>query len=68
MTTLFLDGLDPAAVLGSMSGESRFLLLIDDGKRQPAGSQLEGLIALTDGVPVRIDGDESGATVYRFGE
>jgi hypothetical protein len=68
VTTLFLDGLDPAAVLGSMSGESRFLLLIDDGKRQPAGSQLEGLIALTDGVPVRIDGDESGATVYRFGE
>lgn len=60
--------LEPDDALSLVSGEERFMLLIEDGKRQPEGEELSKLVDLTTGQVVRIDGEGKDAEIYVFGE
>jgi len=50
-----------------LPGDTRFMVLIENGKRQPVGAELAELIALTEGSTF-IDGARRSATVYRFAD
>ena len=52
--------------VGNLPGEATFMVLIEDGKRQPTGEDLEGLLALTESSPVLVDGAGRDGLVYRF--
>lgn len=67
-TAPFRLNLEPDEALDRLTGEERFMLLIEDGKRQPAGDDLNGLIALTDSGPFLIDGERDSAEIYGFGD
>jgi hypothetical protein len=43
-------------------------VLIENGKRQPTGDELDVLLALTDGSPVVVSGERRSGTIYRFEE
>jgi hypothetical protein len=65
-TEVFDVGPGQEESLERLRGEARFMVLIEDGKRQPTGAELEGLIDLTSGSPVVIVTDRGGALVYTF--
>jgi hypothetical protein len=65
-TVLFRSGADPSDELSRVGGDSRFLLLIENGKRQPVGPELEALVALTVGGPMPVEGTRRDGVVYRF--
>jgi hypothetical protein len=56
----------PEEGVASLTGDARFLVLIENGKRQPSGSELLGYIALTDRTPVTVHGERRDGTVLRF--
>ncbi len=68
LTRLFTPGVDPIAAVELLTGDSRFMLLVEDGVRQPAGAELDGLLALTTGGPVPVDGARRDAVYYRFAD
>lgn len=60
-------GIDDAdAVIELLPGEVRFMILIEGGKRQPAGETLDGLVAETTGEEIAVDGDRVDAVVFEF--
>jgi hypothetical protein len=58
----------PEDSLDRLRGESRFMVLIENGKRQPQGEQLDGLVDLTTGTPILVRGERRDALVYRFAD
>jgi hypothetical protein len=42
------------------------MLLVEDGKRQPEGLELEDLISLTTGDPITVMGERESAMVFEF--
>jgi len=67
-TDIFRTNLEPADALARLPGEDKFLVLIENGKRQPTGEGLEILLALTDGSPVVVGSEGRSGTIYRFKE
>jgi hypothetical protein len=66
-TSVFVAGLDPELAVAALDGEERFMILIENGRRQPEGGDLAGLLEVTAGPPVVIEG-ALAAAVYRFAE
>jgi hypothetical protein len=58
--------LDPSDALARVSGVSRYMVLIEDGKRQPLDNDLDELVALTTGGAIEIHGERDSAEVYEF--
>ena len=58
--------LDPSDALARVSGESKYMVLIEDGKRQPQDNDLDELVALTTGDATEIHGERDSAEVYEF--
>jgi hypothetical protein len=56
-TQPFRTQLPPEEAVGRIEGEELFLLMVEDGKRQPAGQDLALLLDLTVGDPVVVDGE-----------
>ena len=56
-TQPFRTQLEPEEAVGRIEGEELFLLMVEDGKRQPAGQDLDLLLDLTVGDPVVVDGE-----------
>jgi hypothetical protein len=65
-THFFRPDLDPEEALSRVDGELRYLLVVEDGKNQPEGAELSGLIALTDGDPFVVIAEGETASIYRF--
>lgn len=67
-TDIFRDWLEPDAAVERLVGGSKFMVLIEDGKRQPDGKALDALVDLTEKGPVSIEGERDSAEVYLFEE
>jgi hypothetical protein len=65
-TTPFRTHLDGEEALSRVEGEELFMLLVEDGKRQPEGLELEDLISLTTGDPITVMGERESAMVFEF--
>lgn len=65
-TGRFRVGLDPAEAVEALEGDARWMMLIDNGKRQPTGSDLAGLVDEADSGPVVVDGEFRDALVFRM--
>lgn len=66
VTAPFRTELEPEEALDRFGGDERYLLLIENGKRQPTGSELDELIAATEGEPISIEGGHEPASIYEF--
>ena len=67
-TSRFRAELDASDAVRRLPGEAKFMILIEDGKRQPSGEDLDGLILETDGSPILVDGESRGGVVFTFSE
>lgn len=65
-THSFRTDLEPEEALNRMEGEEQFLLVVEDGKRQPTGDALAGFIDLTVGPPVVVEGGPFGVEIFDF--
>jgi hypothetical protein len=65
---IFLPDEEPRMMVENLSGDVRFLVLIEGGKSQPTGEALDELIALTDGSPVIVTGEKGVGSVFRFAD
>jgi hypothetical protein len=63
----FVAGEEPQTAVALLEGPRRFMVLVENGRRQPEGQDLAGLIALTEGAPVIIPG-ALDAYVYAFAD
>jgi hypothetical protein len=61
----FVEAETPQTSVALLEGPERFMVLLENGRRQPEGGDLAGLIALTEGTPVIIPG-AFDAYVYTF--
>jgi hypothetical protein len=67
-TDIFRPEIDEADAIDLLDGEARFMVLIENGRRQPTGDALAALLELTVGPPVVVEGPRREATVYTFAE
>ena len=65
-TQPFRTYLKPEEALARLEGDERYLVLIEDGKRQPQDNDLDELVALTTGDAIEIHGERDSAEVYEF--
>jgi hypothetical protein len=65
-TDIFRTGSDPDRALERLDGDQRFMVLIEDGKRQPVGEDLAALVAETVAGPIPVVGERDSAVVYEF--
>ncbi|MGA8039748.1 MAG: hypothetical protein WCA93_06525, partial [Acidimicrobiia bacterium] len=63
---VFRSDEEPEVAVGNLVGEMKFMILVEDGKRQPTGDDLAGLLSLTEPDPVVIDVEVTDSVVYRF--
>ncbi|MDP9143484.1 MAG: hypothetical protein M3N43_02105, partial [Actinomycetota bacterium] len=63
---IFETGKGPEEHLEQLRGEDRFMVLIENGKRQPIGPELQGFVDLTSGSPAVVVGTKRDAVVYTF--
>ena len=66
-TDVFRPHLEASEAVARLEGDSQFMVLIEDGKRQPTGDALLGLVDLTTGAPVDVIGRRDSAQVFEFG-
>lgn len=66
MTQRFEPSRVPADELGRLRGDTRFMILVEDGKRQPEDEDLRALVALTIGEVSVVTGEREMALVYEF--
>ncbi|MGH8916026.1 MAG: hypothetical protein ACRDZM_16130 [Acidimicrobiia bacterium] len=57
---------EPSRAVAEISGNARFLVLIEGGKSQPDAEYLDALVALSSGSPVVVTGVKRDGTVYAF--
>ena len=67
-TDIFRPEIDEADAIDLLDGETTFMVLIENGKRQPTGDALAALLELTVGPPVVVEGPRRQATVYTFAD
>lgn len=65
-TDRFRTSLEAEAAVERLQGDPRFMILIEDGKRQPSGADLDELVSLTRGGPLEVEGERDDAVVYEF--
>jgi hypothetical protein len=65
-TDIFRAELDAESSIARMDGGEKFMILVEDGKRQPTGDDLNALIARTESGPWVVAGERSSAEVYEF--
>jgi hypothetical protein len=65
-TASFRTQLEPEEALGRIDGDELFLLMVEDGKRQPVGPDLDGLLDLTVGDPVVVEGETLYVEIFDF--
>lgn len=65
-TDIFRPERDAETEIAGLGAEERFMILIEGGKRQPTGEDLDELIAETGSGPLVIAGERSSAEVYEF--
>jgi hypothetical protein len=66
-TNEFQPGLGPETAVESLEGEHRFMVVVEDARRQPEGPDLAAYLDLTSGEPVLIERDLDVA-VYAFAD
>jgi hypothetical protein len=62
----FETGPSPEQQLEGLAGEVRLMVLIENGKQQPIGPELDGFVDLTSGSPVVVQGTRRDGMVYSF--
>lgn len=62
----FRTHLEREEALSRVDGENRYLLIVEDGKNQPEGEDLDDLIALTTGEPIVVHSEGETAEIYEF--
>lgn len=67
-TVPFRTNLEPDEALDRLDGEERFIVLVEDGKRQPTEQELQELLELTDAGPIHLQGERNSAELFEFGE
>lgn len=67
-SVIFETGPTPEGHIARLAGEARFMVLIENGKRQPVGPELQGFIDLTSGSPVVVKGTRRDGMVYIVGD
>lgn len=65
-TQPFRTYLEPDEALSRIRGEELFMLMVEDGKRQPQGADLTELIDLTIGDPIVVQGETQFVEIYDF--
>ncbi len=65
-TDIFRSHLEADKAVERLQGDIQFMVLVEDGKRQPQDNELDELVALTTGDPVDINGERYSAEVYEF--
>jgi hypothetical protein len=65
-TQPFRTYLEPDEALGRIAGEELFMFMVEDGKRQPEGEDLDELLALTVGDRIVIQGETQFVEIYDF--
>lgn len=65
-TDVFRPERDAEVAIAGLGAEERFMILIEGGKRQPTGEELNELIAETQSGPLVLAGERSSAEVYEF--
>lgn len=65
-TTFFRDHLEADEVLSRLDGERRYLLLVEEGKNQPEGEDLDEVIDLTTGESDHVTAGNGSAEIYDF--
>lgn len=65
-TDRFRPNLEADEAVDRLQGDPRFMVLIEDGKRQPEGADLDELVDLTTEDPIAISGERDSALVYEF--
>lgn len=65
-TQPFRTHLAPEEALSRVQGDERYLLIVEDGKNQPEGEDLAGLVDLTSGEAVVVAGERDFAEIYDF--
>jgi len=63
---VFENAVGPDEQLERLRGELRFMVLIQNGKQQPLGPELQGFVDLTSGPPVVVEGARRDGLVYSF--
>lgn len=66
ITAPFRPWLEPDEALSRFEGDDKYLLVVEDGKRQPTGLDLDALVSATDGAVIPIDAEHPSADVYVF--
>ena len=67
-TDVFRSATEPADAVARLEGDEKFMVLVEDGKRQPGGDSLRGLMAETEGEPIPIDGERDSAVVFELAD
>jgi hypothetical protein len=65
-TQPFRTYLEPDEALSRIRGEELFMLMVEDGKRQPEGEDLAELLDLTMGDPIVVQGETQFVEIYDF--
>lgn len=66
VTDIFRVELDAADAVARLDAAEQFMILIEDGKRQPTGDDLDALIAATESGPFVVEGERDSAEVFEF--
>lgn len=65
-TVRFLVSGTSEQAVSRIPGETTYMVLIEDGKRQPTGDDLDGLVSLSVGEPIVVTGERDSADLYVF--
>jgi hypothetical protein len=66
VSDIFRPNLEPVDAVERLPGEDKFMILLKDGKRQPEGAELDGLVAVSTAGPELVRGERDWADLYRF--
>lgn len=66
VTDIFRSTLTAEQAVGRLAGDYQYMLLLEDGKRQPEGNQLDSLVDAAVVGPVLVEGQRDEAELYRF--
>jgi hypothetical protein len=65
-TESFDEDLEAAVAVDDLVGEAKFMLLVEEGKRQPLGDELNDLVAEAEPEPALVDGVTRDAMLFEF--
>jgi hypothetical protein len=65
-TEAFRTHLEADEAVSRVTGDELFMLMLEDGKRQPEGEDLADLLDLTVGDPVVIQGETQYVEIFDF--